>query len=111
MKLLLVVLFLISTAARAEVTRVEITAQTPFAGGKEFGAVGPYVRITGRFYGDLEPSNPNNKGIADIHARAQRAGASNTRRISRAAAGRSGQGQRHPSTTSTTAATSGCFTC
>ena len=66
MKLLLLALFLISTAATAEITRVEIASQTPFAGGKSFGAVGPYLRVTGRFYGDLDPSNPSNRGIVDI---------------------------------------------
>ncbi|HXD02222.1 MAG TPA: hypothetical protein VN627_02835, partial [Novosphingobium sp.] len=68
MKLLLIVLFLISTASRAEITRIEITSETPFAGGKSFGAVGPYVKVTGRFHGELDPSNPNNKGIADIRS-------------------------------------------
>jgi hypothetical protein len=50
----------------AEVTRIEITFQGPFAGGKAFGATGPYVRVTGRFHGELDPTHPANRSIADI---------------------------------------------
>ena len=52
--------------ARAEVVRIEITAQKPYAGGKAFGDAGPYVRVTGRYYGELDPSSPANRGIADL---------------------------------------------
>ena len=65
---LLAVLFLFPAVVQAEITRIEITSETPFAGGKSFGAVGSYVKVTGRFHGDLDPSNPNNKGIADLRA-------------------------------------------
>jgi len=65
---LIVLLFLLPVAVQAEITRIEITSETPFAGGKSFGAVGPYVKVTGRFHGELDPSNPNNKGIADIRS-------------------------------------------
>ena len=57
---------LFAAAARAEVTRVEIASQTPFAGGKSFGAAGPYLRVSGRFYGELDPSHPANRNIVDI---------------------------------------------
>src|SRR6185369_2063466 len=63
---LIVLLFLLPFAVQAEITRIEITSETPFAGGKSFGAVGPYVKVTGRFHGDLDPSYPGNKVIADI---------------------------------------------
>ncbi|HEY8069517.1 MAG TPA: alpha/beta hydrolase domain-containing protein [Burkholderiales bacterium] len=55
-------------AAQAEVTRLEITSTAPFAGGKSFGAVGPYVRVTGRFYGELDPSHPANRAIVDLRS-------------------------------------------
>src|SRR5258706_12821939 len=50
----------------AEVTRIQVTSQTPFAGGKSFGAVGPYLRVAGRFHGELDPTHPSNRNIADI---------------------------------------------
>ena len=54
-------------SARAAVTRIEIVSSGPFAGGKPFGEVGPYVRITGRFHGELDPLLPANKGIVDLN--------------------------------------------
>ena len=53
-------------AVHAEVTRIEIASQAPFAGGRSFGAAGPYVRVTGRFHGELDPTHPANRSIADI---------------------------------------------
>jgi Alpha/beta hydrolase domain len=61
-------LVLAAASAQAEVTRLEITATAPFAGGKSFGATGPYVRVTGRFYGELDPTHPANRGIVDLKA-------------------------------------------
>ena len=49
-----------------EVTRIEVTSQAPFAGGKVFGATGPYLRVAGRFRGELDPTHPANRSIADI---------------------------------------------
>jgi hypothetical protein len=62
--LLLSVVF--SHSAFAEITRVDIASQAPYAGGKAFGEAGPYVRVTGRFHGELDPSHPGNRGIVDI---------------------------------------------
>ena len=60
-------LFLLnSNPAITAVTRIEISSQTPFAGGKPFGATGPYVRVKGRFFGELDPTHPANRGIVDI---------------------------------------------
>src|SRR4051812_18748587 len=58
-------------AAHAGVTRIEVMFIGPFAEGKAFGEVGAYTRIIGRFYGDLDPNLPANKGIVDL-ARAPR---------------------------------------
>ena len=58
--------FIFSGMAFAEVTRLDISAQAPYAGGKSFGAAGPYVRISGRFYGELDPTHPSNRNIVDI---------------------------------------------
>src|SRR5258708_244833 len=53
-------------SARAGVTRIEVVSSGPFAEGKAFGDVGAYTRITGRFYGELDPMVPANKGIVDL---------------------------------------------
>ena len=58
--------FIFTSTTFAEVTRIEITAQAPFAGGKAFGTTGPYVRVSGRFYGELDPTHPSNRNIVDI---------------------------------------------
>jgi Alpha/beta hydrolase domain len=38
----------------------------PFAEGKEFGAVGGYLRITGTAYGELDPHHPLNAVIVNL---------------------------------------------
>ena len=62
--LLLIGFFLVH--AKAEIVRIEVTSQAPFAGGRSFGAAGPYLRVTGRFHGELDPTHPANRNIADI---------------------------------------------
>ena len=59
---------LFAAASHAEVTRIEIASQSAFAGGKPFGASGPYVRVIGRVYGELDPSHPANRSIVDLRA-------------------------------------------
>src|SRR5438046_7062260 len=58
-------------SAHAALIRIEVASSGPFAEGKTFGEVGAYTRITGRFYGELDPNLPANKGIVDL-ARAPR---------------------------------------
>ena len=55
---LVVALMLASTAAFPAVTKIEIAKREPVAGGKEFGSVGAYERVQGRFYGELDPKHP-----------------------------------------------------
>ena len=66
MKYIAICLFLLARISHAELTRIEVKSTAPFAGGKSFGATGPYVRVIGRFYGELDPTHPGNHGIADI---------------------------------------------
>lgn len=66
MRTLFVALLVAMTSAHAGVTRIEITSSGPFLDGKAFGDVGAYVRITGRFYGELDPNRPANKAIVDL---------------------------------------------
>src|SRR5438105_2157557 len=53
-------------SAHSALTRLEVQSRGPFAEGKEFGDVGAYVRITGRFYGELDPSLAANRAIVDL---------------------------------------------
>jgi hypothetical protein len=67
------VIFLISSAlalgpaaARAEVTRVELTSRQDVLNGKVFGSVGAYEKLSGRVYFAVDPNNPRNKIITDL---------------------------------------------
>ena len=67
--LVLVVVLLVAlgaTGAWAAVERVEITGRTAFAGGKSFGPVGTYEKITGRLHYAVDPEHPANANVTDI---------------------------------------------
>jgi hypothetical protein len=59
-------IFLIAQPTRAEVTRFDIQSRDLFAGGKSFGEVGPYERITGRVYYELDPTLRQNSNVIDL---------------------------------------------
>src|SRR6266436_5412491 len=59
-------LLLLTTAAQARVTRIEILRTEPFAAGQAFGNVGPYQKVVGRFHGELDPAAPLNAVIVDL---------------------------------------------
>ena len=59
----------LGTPASAKVTRIVIDksqSQSPAYNGESFGSVGPYERIVGRAYGELDPKDPHNSIITDI---------------------------------------------
>src|SRR5437879_6350780 len=56
----------VSCTVRAEVTRVEISSRQDVLGGKSFGTVGPYEKLSGKVYFAIDPKNPHNKIIADL---------------------------------------------
>ena len=58
---------LIGKLAQAEVTRFEIQSRDLFAAGKSFGPVGPYERIIGRVYYELDPTLPQNHNVIDLN--------------------------------------------
>src|SRR5438552_11244738 len=62
----LVAIICVAANADGAVTKLEILAGVPFSDGRTFGDVGAYTRITGRFYGELDPNLPANKGIVDL---------------------------------------------
>ena len=54
-------------AVQARVTKVVIAkTEQPTFGGKSFGAVGPYERISGQIIGEVDPKDPRNAIIIDI---------------------------------------------
>jgi hypothetical protein len=54
-------------SAHARVTQVVIMAtESPTYGGKSFGAVGQYERISGQIVGEVDPKDPLNAVIVDI---------------------------------------------
>lgn len=55
-----------SGVALAAVTRIEISKRQPFAAGLAYGNSGAYERLTGKFYGELDPAHASNAGITDI---------------------------------------------
>jgi hypothetical protein len=55
-----------NNAARAEVTRIEVTGRTDVLAGKPFGKTGPYETIVGKVYYSLDPANPHNRAIVDL---------------------------------------------
>lgn len=52
--------------ASAEVTKIEIAKRFPFAGDQAYGSTGSYERITGKFYGELDPKDAANAGVVDL---------------------------------------------
>lgn len=56
----------LATAAYADVTRVTIASRTLVASGQWFGAAGPYEKIAGTVFFELDPAIPQNRAIADL---------------------------------------------
>ncbi len=63
---LCLVLTLLTTPARTEVARLEITERAPFAGGHQFERTGAYERIKGRVVIALDPDAPANARVHDL---------------------------------------------
>jgi hypothetical protein len=54
------------SVASAEVVRVQVDRREPFADGHEFGTSGPYERLSGRLFLEVEPDHPANQRIIDL---------------------------------------------
>ena len=49
------------------VRRIEVTErESPVFGGAEFGAVGPYERLHGTIFGELDPTHPLNCNSSNL---------------------------------------------
>ena len=56
-----------SALAEAHITRIEIIrVESPTFEGVSFGEVGPYEKLGGRAFGEVDPRDPRNAVIADI---------------------------------------------
>ncbi len=61
-------LFAFVPASRAHVTKIVIEKKvSPAFEGRSFGSAGQYETIAGRAYGELDPDDPHNATITDIH--------------------------------------------
>lgn len=56
----------ISSPAAAEVVRIDVRSRADVAAGKPFGTTGPYEKLAGRIYFEVDPSNDANQIITDI---------------------------------------------
>lgn len=60
-------LVLAPSAGHARVTRVVIEKiESPMFAGQSFGAAGPYEKLTGRVFGEVDPVAPENVGIVNL---------------------------------------------
>jgi hypothetical protein len=57
---------LVSSRAEARVTRIVITSQQVVAGGAPFGDRGPYEKLTGTAFFEVDPFNPHNAVVFDL---------------------------------------------
>ncbi|MGE0450115.1 MAG: alpha/beta hydrolase domain-containing protein [Vicinamibacterales bacterium] len=56
-------------SAGAGVVKIVIdkaNSQSPAYGGKSFGAIGPYEKLVGQVYGEIDPMDPHNRVITDL---------------------------------------------
>src|SRR5262244_4115951 len=58
---------LVTGAAEARITRIEIQRAEPAFDGRIFGATGAYERLIGKAYGEVDPQSPANAIIQDIN--------------------------------------------
>ena len=66
-------LFGIVPFAHARVTQINMSTEAPTFGGASFGSVGQYERIEGTISGEVDPKDPLNAVIVDIHRAAKNA--------------------------------------
>ena len=66
---LAVAIFLIAAPAHAKIKRIAVDkskSESPAYNGKTFGSTGPYEKLVGHAYGELNPKDPHNAIITDI---------------------------------------------
>jgi len=68
LRLIVFLLILVFTCytSQARIVRVIVIKTEPYMEGKVFGTAGPYEKLTGQAYGEVDPGNPLNSIIQDI---------------------------------------------
>jgi hypothetical protein len=56
----------LSSPALAEVVRLDVRARADLAGGRPFGAAGPYEKLSGTIYFEVDPLDPANTIVTDV---------------------------------------------
>jgi hypothetical protein len=65
--LTLCVVVLASSGVEARITKIQVTrVEQPTFEGKSFGSVGPYEKLHGRAFGEVDPKDRRNAVIVDI---------------------------------------------
>src|SRR5229473_1254469 len=62
----LTAILLAPALTQARITRIEISRVEPVFDGVGFGHVGPYEKVVGRAFGEVDPDRPLNQGIVNI---------------------------------------------
>src|SRR5262249_22316668 len=63
---LTVIVLCVASVADARVVRFVVEQRRPFADGKAFGTVGPYERLDGTAYLEVDPRDPLNAVIVNV---------------------------------------------
>src|SRR5262249_51132947 len=56
----------LNTAAQARVTRIEITTREVVADGMSFGDTGPYEKLRGTVFFEVDPNDPRDAVVFDL---------------------------------------------
>src|SRR5262249_53302587 len=67
-------LSVLASTAEARVTRLEITSRVTVAAGTSFGDIGPYERLRGTVFFEVNPSDPRNAVVFDLDKAPRNAG-------------------------------------
>ena len=59
-------LLLMTSIATAEVIRIDVEIRDDVAGGSPYGLAGPYERLAGKIYYEVDPANSVNQSIVDL---------------------------------------------
>ncbi len=60
-------LLALSAVCDAMITRIVIEKREPFAGGYEFPVTGPYEKLVGKAYGEVDPKSPLNNILINLN--------------------------------------------
>ena len=62
----MLLILMLASGADARATRIVIASRQPIAGGASFGSVGPYEKLTGTVFFEVDPENSHNESVFDL---------------------------------------------